>query len=236
MPASVLKRLGEEFGIQTAHNWGMTECMFGSSGILSGPHDALPLDEQVPYKATDGRQTPGFQFRLVDDDGRPLPHDGVTKGHLRVRGLWATRSYLNKEPGSATDAAGWLVTGDIATIDPEGYMRIVDRAKDLIKSGGEWIPSSELELACVAHPEVVQAAAVAVHHPKWQERPLLVVVKKEGSELTSDELRAFLAGKLVKWWLPDAVVFVDQMETNATGKVLKNRLRETYRHYLEVGE
>lgn len=235
MPPEVLRRLGDEFGIQTAHNWGMTECMFGSTGVLSGVHDALPPEEQVAYKATDGRQTPGFTFRLVDDDGAPVPHDGTSRGHLRVKGLWATRTYLNKEEGSALDADGWLVTGDIATIDADGYMRIVDRAKDLIKSGGEWIPSVALEHAAVAHPEVVQAAAVAVDHPKYQERPLLFVVKKPGSELTGAQLLAFMSPKMAKWWLPDAVVFVPSMEMNATGKILKQKLREEYRRYLDPG-
>ncbi len=232
MPAHVLKRLGDEFGIQTAHNWGMTECMFGSSGILSGPHEALPLDGQVPFKSTDGRQTPGFKFRLVDDNGDLLPHDGRTRGHLRVRGLWATKTYLNQKEGSATDAEGWLVTGDVATIDPDGYMHIVDRSKDLIKSGGEWIPSIDLEHAAMAHPDVVKAAAIAVDHPKWQERPLLVVVKKEGSGLEENALLEFIAPKMVKWWLPDAVVFVDSMEVNAAGKILKHRLRDEYRDFL----
>lgn len=232
MPPAVLKRLGEEFGIQTAHNWGMTECMFGSSGILPGPHDALTLEKQVPYKATDGRQTPGFRFRLVDDDGEPVPHDGESKGHLRVRGLWAARSYLNREEGSADDENGWLVTGDIATIDPDGYMHIVDRAKDLIKSGGEWIPSIELEHAALTHADVLQAAAIAVDHEKWQERPLLVVVRKQDSALTEADLLDFMAPKMVKWWLPDAVVFVDTVEVNATGKILKHKLRDRYRDHL----
>ena len=232
MPAAVLARLGEEFGIQTAHNWGMTECMFGSTGILPGNHAALPLGEKVQYKATDGRQTPGFVFRLVDDAGNLVPHDGKTQGHLRVRGLWAAKTYLNRAKGSATDSAGWLDTGDIATIDADGYMHIVDRAKDLIKSGGEWIPSINLEHAAVAHPDVVQAAAVAVDHAKFQERPLMVVVKRPGSPLTEAALLAFMAPKMVKWWLPDAVVFVDSMEVNANGKIRKNLLRDAYRGYL----
>lgn len=232
MPSAVLRRLAEEFGIETAHNWGMTECMFGSTGVLSGPEDALPLADKVPYKATDGRQTPGFTFRLVDDAGAPVPHDGQSRGHLRVRGLWATRTYLNTEEGSATDADGWLVTGDIATIDPEGYMHIVDRAKDLIKSGGEWIPSIDLEHAACAHPEVLQAAAVAVDHPRWQERPLLVVKRRAGSALTAESLLEFMAPKMVKWWLPDAVVFVDAFEVNAAGKILKHKLRDAYRDHL----
>lgn len=235
MPPAILKRLGNEFGLHTAHNWGMTECMFGSSGILSGPQDALPLEEQVPFKATDGRQTPGFTFKLVDDDDAPVPHDGKSKGHLRVRGLWATRNYLGREEGAATDRDGWLITGDIATIDPQGHMRIVDREKDLIKSGGEWIPSVELEHAALSHEDVVQAAAIAVDHPKWQERPLLVIVRSGGSTLTEEALRAHIAPRMAKWWLPDAIVFVEGVEVNATGKILKNRLRDQYRGYLTRG-
>lgn len=232
MPAPVLKRLGEEFGIITAHNWGMTECMFGSTGILAGNHDAMPVDAQVPYKATDGRQTPGFTFRLVDEEGNPVPHDGVSRGHLRVRGLWAANSYLNMQEGSAVDRDGWLITGDIATIDREGYMCIVDRAKDLIKSGGEWIPSTALEFAAIAHPDIEQAAAIAVDHPKWQERPVLVAVRREGSTITDGELLDFMAARMAKWWLPDAIVFVEGMETNAAGKILKHKLRERYRGHL----
>ncbi len=232
MPAPVLRRLAEEFGLKTAHTWGMTECMFGSTGILSGAQDALPLADQAAWKATDGRQTPGFTYRLVDDEGSPVVHDGKTRGHLRVKGLWATRRYLNTEDGSALDKDGWLNTGDIATIDPDGYMRIVDRAKDLIKSGGEWIPSVALEHAAVAHPDVLQAAAIAVDHKKFQERPLLVVVKKAGSALTGEELLAFMAPGMAKWWVPDAVVFVASMETNASGKILKHKLRDQYRNHL----
>ncbi|MEC7764315.1 MAG: AMP-binding protein, partial [Pseudomonadota bacterium] len=136
MPAPTIRRLEEEFGIETAHNWGMTEIMFGSTGKLAGTEAALPFDARLKYKTTDGRQTPGMTFKLVDDTGKPVPHDGKTQGHLRVKALWSTKSYLNKEEGSACDADGWLITGDIAVIDEKGYMKIVDRAKDLIKSGG----------------------------------------------------------------------------------------------------
>jgi acyl-CoA synthetase (AMP-forming)/AMP-acid ligase II len=232
MPPPILRRLGEEFGMKTAHNWGMTECMFGSSGMLPGNIDALPLDAQVPYKAIDGRQTPGFVFKLVDDTGQPVPHDGATRGHLRVKGLWAAKSYLNRADGSACDADGWLDTGDVATIDAEGYMKIVDRSKDLIKSGGEWIPSITLENAALAHPSVAQVAAIAVDHPKWQERPLMVVVRKPGAALTERELLDFMAPKMAKWWVPDGVVFVDKVEVNANGKIRKNLLRDAYRRHL----
>lgn len=235
MPAHVIERFESEFGIETAHNWGMTEIMFGSTGKLSGTEAALPLDQKLKYKTTDGRQTPGMTFKLVDDAGNPVPHDGKTQGHLRVRALWSTKSYLNKEEGSATDADGWLITGDIATIDPKGYMKIVDRAKDLIKSGGEWIPSIDLENAALSHPAVAQVAAVAVDHDKFQERPLLVVVPKPGTSVTGEEILDVMRPRMAKWWLPDAVVFVDSVEVNANGKIRKNLLRDAYRTYLTGG-
>lgn len=232
MPAHVIERLETEFKIETAHNWGMTEVMFGSTGKLSGPQAALPPTERLRYKTTDGRQTPGMTFKLVDETGAPVPRDGETPGHLRVKALWSTRSYLNKDEGSATDDEGWLITGDIATIDPNGYMKIVDRAKDLIKSGGEWIPSIDLENAAIGHSDVTMAAAIAVDHDKWQERPILVVVRSLGSELDQEELLAFMRPKMATWWLPDAVIFVDDVEVNANGKIRKNILRDQYRKYL----
>ncbi|WP_238366895.1 AMP-binding protein [Mesobacterium pallidum] len=235
MPAHIIERLETEFGIETAHNWGMTEIMFGSTGKLSGSEAALPLAGKLKYKTTDGRQTPGMTFRLVDDDGQPVPHDGKSQGHLRVKALWSTKSYLNKPDGSATDADGWLITGDIATIDPKGYMKIVDRAKDLIKSGGEWIASIDLENAALSHPGVAQVAAIAVDHDKFQERPLLVVVPKPGATVTEREILDIMRPKMAKWWLPEAVVFVDRVEVNANGKIRKNLLRDTYRQYLTQG-
>ena len=232
MPAHVIERLETEFGIETAHNWGMTEVMFGSTGKLSGPEAALPIADRMAYKTTDGRQTPGMSFRLVDDDGAPVPHDGKTQGHLRVKGLWSTRSYLNMAEGSACDAEGWMITGDIATIGPRGYMKIVDRAKDLIKSGGEWIPSIDLESAALGHPGVAMVAAIAAEHPKWQERPVLVVVRRPGATVTEAELLDHLRPKMAKWWVPDAVIFTEAVEVNANGKIRKNLLRDQYRKVL----
>ncbi|MGH1369578.1 MAG: AMP-binding protein [Maritimibacter sp.] len=232
MPAPVIERLETVYGIETAHNWGMTEIMFGSSGKLSGPEAALPVAEQMAYKASDGRQTPGMTFRLVNDAGEPVPHDGETAGHLRVKALWAAKSYLNKGEGSAVDEEGWLITGDIATISPKGYMKIVDRAKDLIKSGGEWIPSIDLENAAMSHPDVAMAAAIAVDHAKWQERPLLVVLRHPDGTVDQEELLGHMRGKMASWWVPDAVVFVDAFDVNANGKILKTVLRDKYRAHL----
>ncbi|MGE0232334.1 MAG: AMP-binding protein, partial [Flavobacteriaceae bacterium] len=229
---ALISKLQDQYNMKTGHNWGMTECMFGTSGILSAPQLALPKEERVIYQCTDGRQTPGFVARLVDDDGNPVAHDGKTRGHLRFRGLWATKSYLDMEEGSATDKDGWLITGDIATIDPDGYMRLVDRSKDLIKSGGEWISSLDLEKIAASHPEVSLAAAISVPHPKWQERPVMVVVRRPGSTLSEEGLLDFMRPKMAKWWVPDGVIFVDSMPLTGSNKVRKNELREEYRDYL----
>ncbi|MGE0584591.1 MAG: long-chain fatty acid--CoA ligase [Flavobacteriaceae bacterium] len=229
---ALISKLQDQYNMKTGHNWGMTECMFGTSGILSAPQLALPKEERVIYQCTDGRQTPGFVARLVDDDGNPVAHDGKTRGHLRFRGLWATKSYLDMEEGSATDKDGWLITGDIATIDPDGYMRLVDRSKDLIKSGGEWISSIDLEKIAASHPEVSLAAAISVPHPKWQERPVMVVVRRPGSTLSEEGLLDFMRPKMAKWWVPDGVIFVDSMPLTGSNKVRKNELREEYRDYL----
>lgn len=221
-----------EHGIVTTHSWGMTECMFGTSGALLSVHADLPLDERMPYLLKDGRQTALTQLRIVDDEGNPLPHDGVARGHLRARGLWAARGYLNQPENGTLDRDGWLITGDIATIDPDGYLKIVDRDKDLIKSGGEWISSSDLEKAALGHPDVVMAAAIAVSHPKWQERPLLVVQLRRGAVLDRAAILDTIGHRVAKWWVPDDVVQVAEFPLSATGKIRKADLRETHAdHY-----
>ena len=173
--------------------------------------------------------------RRRDEDQRrrrpPLPHDGVAFGHLMVRGPWVTRGYFKGEGGAILDADGFFDTGDVATIDADGYMQITDRSKDVIKSGGEWISSIELENAAIGHPAVAEAAVIGVAHPKWQERPLLIVVRKPGQDVTRDEMLRFLEGKVAKWWLPDDVVFVDELPHTATGKLLKTKLREMFKDY-----
>jgi fatty-acyl-CoA synthase len=168
---------------------------------------------------------------ITDDEGKPLPRDGVAFGHLKVSGPWVCAQYYNEPPGPAHDDEGWFSTGDVATIDADGYMQITDRSKDVIKSGGEWISSIELENTAVAHPDVIEAAAIGIAHPKWDERPLLVVVRRPGSDLDRDALLAFFEGKIAKWWLPDDVVFVEELPHTATGKLLKTKLRDQFRDY-----
>jgi len=173
----------------------------------------------------------GVSIKLIDDDGARLPHDGNAFGHLLVRGHWIAASYYRGEGGSIVDAGKWFDTGDIATIDPDGYMQITDRAKDLIKSGGEWISSISLENVAVGHPSVAEAAVIAIAHAKWQERPLMIVVKKRGSEVTKAELLDYLSDKVAKWWLPEDIVFVDEIPHTATGKIQKMKLRERFGNY-----
>ena len=233
MAPALLRRLRDNHGIEVSHTWGMTECMFGSSGAITARDAALPVEEQIPYLCMDGRQTPGMVLEIFDDAGNRLPHDGTARGHLRVRGLWATKSYLNMPEGSALDAAGWLNTGDIATIDEDGYLRLVDRDKDLIKSGGEWISSVDIEKVACAHEDVVQAAVIGVPHPRWQERPLLLVQRRQGSKVTEEEILAAVRPHIAKWWVPDAVVFVEGFPLTGSNKIRKNELRAEYADYLK---
>jgi fatty-acyl-CoA synthase len=173
-------------------------------------------------------------MRIIDDEGRELPKDGKAFGHLRVKGPWIASGYL-KGDGDALDDEGWLKTGDMAVIDPEGYVTLTDRSKDVIKSGGEWISSIQLENAAVSHPAVLQAAVIAVPHPKWQERPLLLVVRKQGASVSAQELLEHLAPRVAKWWLPDAVEFLDELPMTATGKVHKLTLRQRFAQYRLAG-
>jgi fatty-acyl-CoA synthase len=168
-------------------------------------------------------------MKIVGDGERELPHDGVAFGDLRVRGPWVCRAYYKEAKSAAHGADGWFSTGDVSTIDPDGYMQVTDRSKDVIKSGGEWISSIEIENVAVGHPEVVEAAAIGVKHPKWDERPLLLVVRKTGSALDRDAMLAYFSGKVAKWWIPDDVVFVDALPHTATGKLLKMQLRQEYK-------
>jgi fatty-acyl-CoA synthase len=170
-------------------------------------------------------------LRIADESGAVLPHDGVTSGRLFVRGHWIASAYYCGEGQGILDKDGWFDTGDIATIDADGYMQITDRAKDVIKSGGEWISSIDLENAAVGHAAVAEAAAIGLPHPKWQERPLLLVVKKAGLEVTKDELLAYLSDKVAKWWLPDDIVFVAELPRTATGKLQKMTLRELFKDH-----
>ncbi|HEX4859350.1 MAG TPA: AMP-binding protein, partial [Usitatibacteraceae bacterium] len=229
-PPAMIRSFEEDFGVQVIHAWGMTELSpLGSMCRLKAKHASLDQEAKLAVKAKQGRPIFGVEMKIVDAQGRRLPHDGVAFGDLMVRGPWIVEHYFKEQNTALVD--GWFPTGDVATIDADGYMQITDRSKDVIKSGGEWISSIDLENIAVAHPSVAEAGVVAVPHPKWDERPLLVVVRKPGCEVSREELIAYFTGKVAKWWMPDDVVFVDQLPHTATGKILKTRLREEYRSY-----
>jgi acyl-CoA synthetase (AMP-forming)/AMP-acid ligase II len=232
VPRSLVEKLERDYGVETAQAWGMTEILGGSNVLLRPGTTELPFAERIDRRLKSGRTLAGNKYRLVDDDGRLLPHDGVSVGHLRVKAPWAASGYLKGEGGSALDEDGWLKTGDMATIDREGHIVLTDRSKDVIKSGGEWISSLELENVALGHPDVLQAAVIGVPHPKWQERPLLVVVPREGSPLEGKAVLDFMRGKIASWWMPDDVVVVAQLPMTGTGKVHKATLREQFKTYV----
>lgn len=218
----------EKSGVDVCHAWGMTEMSpVGTHGLLSEPMKELPFDQQMDLKAKQGRRLFGVDLKIVDEDGKRLPHDGVASGELYVRGNTIISGYFDNQEASegALDAEGWFGTGDVATIDTLGFLTIQDRAKDLIKSGGEWISSIDLENIVMAHPKVANCAVIALPHPKWDERPLLIVVPTEDGKPTMDEVREMLLEHVAKWQLPDDMVFVDALPLTATGKVSKLTLR-----------
>ena len=228
---AMLRIFTERYGVRVIHAWGMTEMSpLGTAATLKSGQDKLPDEERYAVLAKQGRACFGVDMRLVDDAGRELPLDGKTAGHLEVRGPCVIDRYF-KEEGAGPLHEGWFPTGDVATIDARGFMQVTDRSKDVIKSGGEWIGSIDLENVAMAHPAVAMAACIGVAHPKWDERPLLVVVPKPGASPTPDELLAFFAGKVAKWWIPDDVVFVEAIPLGATGKMQKSLLRDRYRDY-----
>jgi acyl-CoA synthetase (AMP-forming)/AMP-acid ligase II len=234
-PPAMMQALQDDYGIRVMHAWGMTEMSpMGTTATLKGKHGDRPAPERFDVSLTQGRPLYGVDIKIVDENGTPLPHDGQHAGNLFVRGPWIACSYYRDDRDPMVD--GWFPTGDVATIDGDGYLRLTDRAKDVIKSGGEWISSIELENIAIGHPEVAEAAVIGVRHPKWDERPLLVVVKKPGATLTRDALLAFYAGRTAKWWMPDDVVFVDALPHTATGKLSKRDLREQFREYTFAGE
>jgi fatty-acyl-CoA synthase len=232
VPVAMIEAFEKRHGVNVLHGWGMTEMSPLGTICRLKPHLASrPEEERYRYRAAQGLPAPLVDVRAVGDAG-VVPWDGTTVGELQVRGPWVTRSYYETPSEADTFTAdGWLRTGDVVTIDSEGYVRITDRAKDLVKSGGEWISSVDLENALMGHPAVREAAVIAVPHPRWAERPLAVVVLKEGAQATAEELRAFLAPQFAKFWLPDAFVFTDQIPRTATGKFLKSALREQYKTY-----
>jgi fatty-acyl-CoA synthase len=230
-PPAMMRTFQERYDVQVLHAWGMTEMSpLGTVCTLKPKHEQLSADERMAVQSKQGRAVFGVDMKIVDADGQDLPHDGKASGELLVRGPWIIANYFKGEGGDPL-VNGWFPTGDVSTIDADGYMQITDRSKDVIKSGGEWIGSIDLENVAMAHPAVAMAACIGAKHPKWDERPLLVVVLKPGAQLTREELIKFYEGKIAKWWTPDDVVFVDAIPLGATGKMQKNKLRDQFASY-----
>ncbi len=230
-PSAMTRAFQERYDVQVLHPWGMTEMSpLGTVCSFKPRHRSLSSEDRMALQAKQGRAVFGVDMKIVGEDGEELPRDGKSSGELMVRGPWIISRYFKGERGDPL-RGGWFPTGDVSTIDADGYMQITDRSKDVIKSGGEWIGSIDLENIAMAHPAVAMAACIAARHPKWDERPLLVVTKKPGADVTRDELLAFYEGKVAKWWTPDDVVFVDAIPLGATGKMQKNKLREMFKDY-----
>jgi fatty-acyl-CoA synthase len=231
-PESIIRSFWEDYGVDVVHAWGMTETSpLGTTGTLTPEVAALPFDQQLPYRLKQGRAPIGIELEIKDDAGKPLPHDGKAFGHLVVKGPFVAKAYFRGEGGEILDRQGFFDTGDVANIGADGWMQITDRAKDVIKSGGEWISSIEIENIAMGHPKAALAAVIGVPHPKWDERPLLIVKLKDGETATSQEFLDYLRGKIAKWWIPDDVVFADDIPLGATGKVDKKLLRERFKDY-----
>ncbi|HEX2430088.1 MAG TPA: long-chain-fatty-acid--CoA ligase [Aestuariivirgaceae bacterium] len=231
-PEAMMRAFIEHHGSDVIHAWGMTEMSpIGSINTPRGGLDHLDRDALWQLKLKQGRPQYGVEMKITDDEGRELPRDGKKFGRLKVRGLAVAAAYMKGEGASSFDADGWFDTGDVSTLDENGYMQITDRAKDVIKSGGEWISSIELENAAMGCPGVAEAAAIGLPHPKWDERPLLVIVRKGDAAVTREEVLAHIAGRIAKWWMPDDVAFVDAIPHTATGKISKLELREQFKDY-----
>jgi acyl-CoA synthetase (AMP-forming)/AMP-acid ligase II len=230
-PRSLVEALEQRHGIEVAHCWGMTEALGVTKTSMPPGHIDLPFDKRVDQKLRQGRVAFSTQLRIVDDDGKVLPGDGAAFGHLQARGPLVTGAYL-KQPAAIDD--GWLQTGDVAKLHPDGTVELVDRSKDVIKSGGEWISSAAIEGAAMGHPAVALAAVIGIPHPRWQERPLLVVVRRPDKQVTAPELIEFLKPRMASWWLPTDVTFVEALPLTATGKVHKVTLRQQFKDYVSV--
>lgn len=236
-PPAMINAFNDTYGVEVLHAWGMTEMSpLGTVCTLKNAQTQLPAEEQLKVRLKQGRVVYGVDMKIVDDEGRELPWDGKSFGDLLVRGPWIIASYFKGEGGDPLrydeHGKGWFPTGDVATIDPDGFMQITDRSKDVIKSGGEWISSIDVENIAMAHPAVAMAACIGMKHPKWDERPIVVVVKKPGASVSRDELLAFYEGKTAKWQIPDDVVFVDAIPLGATGKMQKMTLRLQLKDYV----
>jgi len=231
-PRAMMETFERDYGVNVIHAWGMTEMSpIGSVGSLKGPVAHLEGSEKFDLKQKQGHAPFMVEMKITDDEGKELPWDGKAFGRLKVRGPCVTKSYYRQEGGSVLDDEGFFDTGDVSTIDPNGYMQITDRAKDVIKSGGEWISSIDLENVAVGHPEVLEAAVIGVAHPKWDERPLLVIVPKEGQNPDPAAILKFMENRIAKWWMPDDVQFVKEIPHTATGKINKLKLREEFSTY-----
>ena len=235
-PPAMIKTFHDDYGVTVVHAWGMTE--MSPLGTVNTPklhQQALPAEQQLAIMAKQGRAVFGVEMKIVDPNGQELPWDGQSSGDLLVKGPWIISNYFKGEGGDPLVSGGWLPTGDVACIDADGFLQITDRSKDVIKSGGEWISSIDVENIAMSHPAVAMAACIAVPHPKWDERPLLVVMKKPGAEATAAEILAHFDGRIAKWQVPDDVVFIDTIPLGATGKMQKNKLREQFKGYLLPG-
>ncbi len=232
VPASMIEAFRDQHDVVLHQGWGMTEMSpLGTLNKLLPKHASLDDHEKVKVQTKAGRGIFGVEMKIVDEQGVEQPWDGEAYGALRVRGPWICSDYYKLDGEGGTHYDGWFDTGDVATIDADGFMAITDRTKDVIKSGGEWISSIDLENTAVGHPDVAEAAVIGVAHPKWTERPLLIVVAKQGASLTRDDVLGYLDGKIAKWWTPDDVVFVDELPHTATGKIKKTTLREQFKDY-----
>ncbi|MGI9439582.1 MAG: long-chain-fatty-acid--CoA ligase [Parvibaculales bacterium] len=232
VPRVMLEKFERDYGVQVKHAWGMTELSpLGTIATFKSGMEDMNFDEQMDIKVKQGRAPYLVDMKITDDEGKELPHDGKAFGHLKVRGPFIVAEYIKGDGGEILDEDGFFDTGDVATIDPLGFMQITDRSKDVIKSGGEWISSIEIENIAVGHDGVQEAAVIGIAHPKWDERPLLIIIKNEGADLSKDEILGYLQGKIAKWWMPDDVAFVDEIPHTATGKIQKLTLREQFADY-----
>lgn len=232
VPERILRAFKEQYDVDVIHAWGMTETSpLGTLGTLPPELEAADWETQVEYKLKQGRAPFGVELKIIDPSGNTLPRDGESSGHLMIRGCAIVDTYFKGDGGNVLDKDGFFDTGDVAHIDDKGFMQITDRAKDVIKSGGEWISSIELENIAVGHPKVANAAAIGLYHPKWDERPLLIIQLNKGETATKEDMIGFLDGKIAKWWTPDDVAFVDEIPLGATGKINKLALRETFKDY-----